>query len=217
MISVYGLMYYALEYAQESINSIVGTAGEGLEINVIDSHSARSAEIADWGHRAVNDGLITRFISADTNCKGAGPVWAYRNFPPSSDIIVVTDLDVIAKPGWLDELKFGLKTKELAGFGLELDNYIEPNYGFTELHFGTWLMGMKVDLYERYLESQDHHLDSLVLQEAKWDYYKSEMPLKHLGWNTWRDYPAYWTEKLEHVDWRSSLPTIFSVYDGEGK
>lgn len=213
MITVYGLVYYALEYAEQSIRSIRDTAGEGIEINVIDAKSDRSDLIESWGREAVKKGLITRFIQADTNCKGAGPVWSYKSFPPREDIFVITDLDVLAKPGWLQELRKGLATKEVAGFHLEMDNYVSPNIGFSDKGFGTWLMGISTNLYNRYLEIHDHHQDSVLLQLAKDDFYKSEINLTHLGWDIWKDYPEYWKEKLEPIDWMASEPAQYTVWE----
>ncbi len=213
MISVYGLVYYTLEYAKQSIQSIVDTAGEELEISVIDSRSSRSEEIASWGHSAVDDGLIKRFISASTNCKGAGPVWAFNHYPPREDFMVITDLDIIAKPGWLEELRLGLKDNLVAGFSLDESNYVEPNYGYSSISFGCWLQGINVDLYRRYLEKYDHNQDSLVIYEADGLVYKSSIQLGHLGWNVWMDYPDYWKEKVELQDWQASEPAIYSVYE----
>jgi len=217
MISVYGLVYYTLEYAKQSVQSIVATAGEELEINVIDSRSVRSDEILEWGKQAVADGQITRFIQASTNCKGAGPVWAYKAFPPQDgnsdcDFIVITDLDVLAKPGWLQELKQGQADHLVTGFGLDKSNYVEPNFGYTEFGFGAWLEGININLYNRYLGQYDHHQDSVLLQVAENNFFKSPLKLYHMGWDAWKDYPEYWEQKLESVDWMDSEPAIFTVY-----
>ncbi len=216
MIQVYGLVYYALEYAQRSIWSILATAGEEIDITVIDSRSSRSEEIASWGHQAVDDGLIRRFVSASTNCKGAGTVWAFNNFPPEEDFAVFTDLDIIAKPGWLDQVKQGMQYNLVSGFSLDMSNYVEPNFGFTEEGFGNWLMGINIDFYRRYLEKYDHHQDSLIIQEAGGLVSKSPLELGHLGWDTWKDYPEYWQEKLEPIDWQASEPAQFEVYERRG-
>ncbi len=206
-----------------SLDSIIeNTAPSELEITVVDSLSDKSETIREIGHNYVDLGLIKRFVSCNTNCKGYGLKWAYQNFPTEADFFIFTDLDLIlTDPLWLDKLKDKMTRYSLSAASLSLENYVPPNGGHKDdsESFGFWLMGVKKSFYEGYAipnntATQDCHI--LTLARTYGGAEKYDTRLYHLSWDLWKDNIDYFNDKARGIDWLTySKDSQYNVYEAE--
>lgn len=208
MITVYGIMYHALEYAEQTIKALYDTASEDFELHIIDSHSSRSSEtIYPAMARLVDNRTIDSFYAFDANVRGWGFNEAFTQTPPNSteNFCIFTDLDVIPDFDWIKESRRMQEMSNITGFSLKTDNYVPPNCGFdaNDPGFGTWLMGIKTKLFEDRIVRNNVPFVDFICRAVIGNEQKSTMKLYHLGWDIWKDYPEYWDHKVAGIDWQA--------------
>jgi glycosyltransferase involved in cell wall biosynthesis len=99
MISVCVLSYNRLEFLQQSLESMVETAGEPLEIIVHDDGS--NVSVVRWLVESVTSGGISHLIlNPIGHNEGQGTALNRMFHMASGDIIIKADQDLIYKPGW---------------------------------------------------------------------------------------------------------------------
>lgn len=221
MLHVYGMAYWVLDYANKTIDNLLESSTEKLHITVVEGKSKHSADFLAWAKDCLSKGKIQRFITADDNCKGAGLIWAFNNYPPdkSENFCIFTDLDVLVPKGvdWVKAIRIRMKKKVVVGFDLSTENYVPPNYGFSigDEYYGNWLMACNLRVFKKYpLRSFQ---DSEVIQHMLKSGESVKIPIKltHLGWDAWKDDPEYWAFKIDNLNWQSAsnLPITYTVYE----
>lgn len=236
MISLFGLTYRRPEYLVKSLDSIIRTASEPLEITVIDSHSHRSPEILEILQSYLEQSKIKRYISCKKNCRGYGFQWAFKNFTPKHSLTFLTDLDVIVPSygeglvggsDWISATKrvhgFGGFSVALTSFPLDPVNYVPPNSGHLDSYDGLsyWLMGIDTTIYHNYVINNPN-ADLLTLDSNLVSFFRrfttvkrmdqdpstrSFIKLYHQAWDLWKDDPDYWSDKVKGINWFADKPS----------
>jgi len=99
MISVCVLSYERLDFLRQSIESMVATASEPLEIIVHDDGSG--LEVTQWLNQQVYEGKISHLIlNPPGHNEGQGSALNRMFHMAAGDIIVKSDQDLIYQPGW---------------------------------------------------------------------------------------------------------------------
>ena len=232
MITVYGICYRILEYAQKTVNELRKTASEDFNLICVESKSCNSEKFLHWGLKELKNKRIQMFIASSTNCRGYGLKWAIENFPPddSEDFFVLTDLDLLVPKNidWIKEIRKKMEKNVICGFTLSNENYVHPNSGWNEKsnienkNFGVWLMSVKTKIFLNIYKNKnvnliDSDIISNMINYGNKDIIDSK--LYHLGWNSWKDDESYWNDKITKNNWDSrkdigetdEVP-IFKVY-----
>lgn len=217
-LSIYGITYRVPKYAELSIDSIVKNASQEIEFTVVDSLSGKSPEIRDRILKPrVDSGKISRALFPNTNCRGYGLVESFYRFPPKDeDFFIFTDLDLIVPEGcdWISKVREAMKEYKLCGFSLSRENYVPPNGGHLEVGFGYWLMGIRTDFFMEYCPRGENLLDTEWRGAAGPSSYQIPDRLYHLGWDLYKDDPAYFEEKRKRIDYKASPGlTNYEVYE----
>jgi hypothetical protein len=234
MITVYGLCYRILDYAQKTVDRLRETASEDFNFVCIESKSCNSEKFLPWALQELKNKKIQRFLACTTNCRLYGFRYAIENFPPddSEDFFVMTELDVLVPKNvdWIKEIRNKMQNNVISGFTLSNENYVKPNAGWDEKsniknkQFGVWLMGIKKDIFLKGLntlngELTDVKIVSFMSKNGEKDII--DQKLYHLGWDSWKDDPDYWDYKLKTMDrWQTkkckseeSIITEFKNYE----
>lgn len=111
MISVCVLSYNRLEFLKESLESMVATASEPLEIIVHDDGS--DVSVVRWLVEAVTSGRISHLIlNPIGHNEGQGTALNRMFHMASGDIIIKADQDLIYQPGWTKTIREILEASE---------------------------------------------------------------------------------------------------------
>lgn len=232
MITVYGLCYRILDYAQKTVDRLRETASEDFNLTCVEGKSCNSEKFLNWGNESLKNKKIQRFITSSTNCRGYGLNWAIKNFKPdnSEDFFILTDLDLLIPKNvdWIKEIREKMKENVICGFTLSNENYVHPNFGWNEKQnisnklFGVWLMSVNTKVFLKIYEKNNENLiDSDIIRKmsrhGKRDIIDSK--LYHLGWDSWKDDKNYWEDKKNKNNWNSRKDSndtdkepIFKVY-----
>lgn len=200
MISVYSICYRNLPNTIESLESIVNTASQPLDITVVESESRPS--IATYLAEKVADKTISRAMLFKNNVRGVGLKKAIELFPPKGDFFILTDLDVVVPSGadWLGEIiRARQEGNIMTGFPLNPVNYVPPNGGHSDNGFGCWLMGVDTNVYINTYPKHWNIVDGKLIQQHMF-YGKvkriNEISLYHLGWDLWKTDESYFAQKV---------------------
>lgn len=209
-IDVYGVAYWIEDYVQRSIESIKSHTKRPLNFRVIENKSPH-----DLSHLAP---MVDEWISDDHNYWERCMNRLLKEYPPTSEIVILTDLDLLVPDGvdWVEETlrRFENKYVGLTAFDLDSVNFTEANGtclfsdGYTitkelggyQIPSGAWLMGIRKTLLEEYLRTHDYTLDIYLtkfVNDKKYHLLRMPDKLYHLGWDAWRDYPEYHQTKLD--------------------
>lgn len=171
MIHLYGIAFRNYRYLTKSLNSILRTATEPLDITIVDSFcswpGSESQKIRKYLRRLVKKKLISRALFFDENVRGHGLVLSIKHFPPEGpeSFFLLTDLDLIFDPGWLEKTKQAHKDGHiLTGVGLKTENYLPPNAGFEDNPevFGTWMQGINKKVFFEQHTTERNCVDSTM-------------------------------------------------------
>ena len=216
MITVYGLCYRILDYAQKTVDQLRETASENFNLICVESKSCNSEKFLSWALKELDNKKIQMFIASSTNCRGYGLKWAVENFPPnnSEDFFVLTDLDILVSKNvdWIKEIRKKMEKNVICGFTLSNENYVYPNSGWNENQnissklFGVWLMAVKTNVFTKIYKDIDINLIDMNIISNMCQYGQRDIidsKLYHLGWNSWKDDESYWNDKITKNNWHS--------------
>lgn len=206
MIHVYAMTYWAEDYAKKSIASLKAHTQYPFRLTVVENKSPK-----DLSHLR---GETDCWIQLETNAWETSLKLAYMIDPPRGDIIVFTDLDLLIPDGvdWVEEVIKRLSYPEvgLVAFDLDTINYVPPNHGqlmssqylarydaFAEPS-GMWLATVRRAEADRFMETCVVSLDSFLMRSVSM-HLRVPVPLYHLGWDTWKDYPEYFEKKQVRI------------------
>lgn len=206
MIKVFGLAYYCQDYIAKSISSIVDNVDEQIELIVVENKSPHSKIIRESLKQFNRCGFISKAYCMMGNSRGNCLIDIARSELDgyNEDFFIITDLDIL-----VPKCNLISKTREaisqgynVTGLSLSTINYTPPNSGFVDgPGFGWWMMGIKTSEFLKIPEGVAC-TDSFILNYLK-SFKKFPDKCYHYGWDIWKDYPEYWTDKARGIDWNT--------------
>lgn len=181
----------------DSLESILFTASEPLEVNIAlpndDLPNSGTEKLKDYLKDKVNKGIVKRVLAYNTNCRGFGLINMLKMFPPKGKTFIMTDVDMIVPSyGDNDWIRISQKYHDkglcLTGFDLNTENYLPPNWGFSNdcTEFGIWLMRINTEFFLRVHGLEKNTIDSDLMTMARFNgggYKIKELQLGHATWS----------------------------------
>jgi hypothetical protein len=209
-INLYGLTFHSYDYAKKSIDSILNTSSDDINLTVVDNlstwESSGSDKIREMLRAYVKGGIIKRAVLMDGNYWGWALVTAMKDFlladhladPNPSDFFFLTDLDLIVDCDWIKETREAHSSGAvLTGFGLQTINYLPPNDGYSPYGFGLHMVAANRELYVKHFGLDTLTVDCQMIntfgQLGKVQ--KLDSDLYHQTWDVFVDDPVYAAEK----------------------